>query len=204
MNRRPCPVELVTGPYPSFPTDLQSVMLGVASLADGSSRITETIFEERFATAKELQKLGAHIIIEDRTACVAGRKCLKGGCVRASDLRGGAALVVAGLAAEGVTEIAGYGYIRRGYEDICRDLQNVGARSPFGGRKPEAGQVLKWLRERTARSGKGSSKDLFQSGPFLRWSPDRAPGMLRPQQTEQVTIWMRDDDGWKIHIESVR
>lgn len=128
MNRRPCPVELVTGPYPSFPTDLQSVMLAVASLADGSSRITETIFEERFATAKELQKLGAHIIIEDRTACVAGRKCLKGGCVRASDLRGGAALVVAGLAAEGVTEIAGYGYIRRGYEDICRDLQNAGAR----------------------------------------------------------------------------
>lgn len=127
MRQRPCPLQLMTGPYPAFPTDLQSVMLGVASLGCGSSVITETVFEERFATAKELQKLGAHIIIEGRTAYVSGRECLSGGVVHASDLRGGAALVVAGLAAEGVTKVTGDGYIRRGYENICRDLEGVGA-----------------------------------------------------------------------------
>ncbi|MCI8578457.1 MAG: UDP-N-acetylglucosamine 1-carboxyvinyltransferase [Lachnospiraceae bacterium] len=121
------PFSLCTGPYPRFPTDLQSVMLAVASVADGRSQIRETIFEERFATAKELQKMGAHIIIEDNTAYVTGRSRLYGCPVRAGDLRGGAALVVAALAAEGETRIGGYSYIQRGYEDICRDLSGLGA-----------------------------------------------------------------------------
>ncbi len=128
MTQKPLPFKLVTGPYPEFSTDLQSVMLAVASVAQGSSSIRENVFEERFATAEELQKLGAHIIIEEGTALVTGGS-LKGGTVRATDLRGGAALVVAGLAAEGESLVYGYPYISRGYEDICRDLHKLGARA---------------------------------------------------------------------------
>lgn len=127
MEGRPGPVEIRTGPYPEFPTDLQSVMVAVAAVADGVSHIEETVFEERFGTVKQLQKLGAHIIIKDRTATVTGTWPLKGGAACAGDLRGGAALVVAGLACDGATDIAGYSHIRRGYEDICRDLCGSGA-----------------------------------------------------------------------------
>ncbi|MDD3251990.1 MAG: UDP-N-acetylglucosamine 1-carboxyvinyltransferase [Lachnospiraceae bacterium] len=127
MAARPRPADFVTGPYPGFPTDLQSVMLAVASTADGVSHIEETVFENRFSTAKELQKLGAHIIIEKGVARVEGHFPLTGGCAEALDLRGGAALVVAGLAADGLTRVTGYTHIRRGYEDICRDLHRAGA-----------------------------------------------------------------------------
>lgn len=127
MEGRPGAAEFATGPYPEFSTDLQSVMMAVASVADGTSFIRETVFEKRFSTAKELQKLGAHIIIDGRLACVEGRFPLNGGSVCAQDLRGGAALVVAGLAAGQMTEVHGYSHISRGYEDICRDLQSVGA-----------------------------------------------------------------------------
>lgn len=127
MKGRPKPVEIRTGPYPEFPTDLQSVMVAVAAVADGVSHIEETVFEERFGTVKELQKLGAHIIIRDRTAEIHGSWPLKSQTVCAGDLRGGAALVVAGLATDGITEITGYSHIRRGYEDICRDLVRSGA-----------------------------------------------------------------------------
>ena len=127
MEGRPVSAEFSTGPYPEFSTDLQSVMMAVASMAEGTSLIRETVFEKRFSTAKELQKLGAHIIIDGRTACVEGSFPLKGGTVEALDLRGGAALVVAGLAAGRETEVQSYIHISRGYEDICRDLSSVGA-----------------------------------------------------------------------------
>ncbi|MCD8083205.1 MAG: UDP-N-acetylglucosamine 1-carboxyvinyltransferase [Clostridiales bacterium] len=127
MGRRPSALRFATGPYPQFPTDLQSVMMAALSIADGTSNIRETVFEDRFSTAKELQKMDAHIIIEGNTASVEGVSRLKGTSVRARDLRGGAALAVAGLAAEGETEIRGCEYIERGYEDICRDLGQVGA-----------------------------------------------------------------------------
>lgn len=127
MQGRPVAAELATGPYPEFSTDLQSVMMAVASIADGTSLIRETVFERRFSTAKELQKLGAHIIIDGRTARVEGNFPLNGGSVRAQDLRGGAALVTAGLAAGQDTFVHGYSHISRGYEDICRDLRDVGA-----------------------------------------------------------------------------
>ena len=121
MKERPQPMDLSTGPYPEFPTDLQSVMLAVASVAQGRSRIRETVFEERFATAGELKKMGADISVEEGTAYVTGGYPLAGGEVCAADLRGGAALVTAGLASEGDFHIS------RGYEDICRDLSAVGA-----------------------------------------------------------------------------
>ncbi len=128
MKGRPKAVNLATGPYPDFSTDLQSVMLAVASVADGESRIRETVFEERFATAGELKKMGADIRIEQGTALIRGRYPLEGAVVRARDLRGGAALVVAGLAAEGESRVHGCFYICRGYEDICRDLSAAGAK----------------------------------------------------------------------------
>ena len=127
-KERPRPVKLETGPYPEFPTDMQSVMLAAACLADGTSYIRENVFESRFCTAKELQKLGAHIIIEDKLAVVCGVPLLRGAQAEAADLRGGAALVVACLAAEGESLVSGYGHISRGYEDISRDLAAVGAR----------------------------------------------------------------------------
>ena len=127
MKERPQPMDLSTGPYPEFPTDLQSVMLAVASVAQGRSRIRETVFEERFATAGELKKMGADISVEEGTAYVTGGYPLAGGEVCAADLRGGAALVTAGLASEGESRIHGYFHISRGYEDICLDLSAVGA-----------------------------------------------------------------------------
>jgi len=126
MDRRPVPVKIKTAPHPGFPTDLQSVMLAAAAVADGNSVIEETVFEGRFATAGELKKMGADIVIRDKTAQITGVRQLTGTITAAADLRGGAALVVAGLAAEGETVITGYGHIRRGYEDICRDLAGAG------------------------------------------------------------------------------
>lgn len=121
------PVSVQTGPYPEFPTDLQSPLMGLLCCADGCSRIRETVFEGRYETAEEFKKLGARIQVREGEAVVCGRPSLSGGRVRARDLRGGAALVVAGLAAAGKTEIYDCFHIERGYEDICRDLRLAGA-----------------------------------------------------------------------------
>ena len=128
MCGRPHPIRLETGPYPEFPTDMQSVMMAAASIADGISRIQENVFENRFCAAKELQKLGAHIIIENKLAVVDGVNALKGTRMAAEDLRGGAALAVAALAADGTSFLDGYEHISRGYEDIRSDLAGAGAR----------------------------------------------------------------------------
>ncbi|WP_312441896.1 UDP-N-acetylglucosamine 1-carboxyvinyltransferase [Lacrimispora sp.] len=127
MRGRPDCVDVMTEPYPGFPTDLQSQLMAVMSSAKGTGRIKETIFEGRFGTVKELHKLGADIIIEGKRADIHGLYPLRGNRVTATDLRGGAALVVAGLACEGVTEIHECHHIERGYEDICRDLSSLGA-----------------------------------------------------------------------------
>lgn len=126
MDGRPRAVSIETSPYPGFPTDLQSMALVLLSVGRGKGYLKETVFEGRFATAKELHKMGAEIIIEGTEACVTGKGFLKGAGVRACDLRGGAALAVAGLAAEGETRITDCGHIVRGYEDICGDLQRLG------------------------------------------------------------------------------
>jgi UDP-N-acetylglucosamine 1-carboxyvinyltransferase len=129
MKKRPESISVQTAPYPGFPTDLQSLMLSLLSIGTGIGRIRETIFEGRFATADQLRKMGARIEIEadGGTVLVTGHYPLKGCPVEATDLRGGAALVVAGLSAEGVTTITNCHHILRGYEDICFDLQNLGA-----------------------------------------------------------------------------
>ncbi|MEY8337471.1 UDP-N-acetylglucosamine 1-carboxyvinyltransferase [Lachnospiraceae bacterium 62-35] len=127
MDTRPKAVCAFTGPYPAFPTDLQSPFLALMSGAEGTSRIEENVFEGRYETAGELQKMGADIKIEGKTAFIKGRKSLYGAIVEAADLRGGAALVTAALGADGVTRIERCFHIERGYEDICRDLRAAGA-----------------------------------------------------------------------------
>ena len=126
---RPLPIELATAPHPGFPTDLQSVVLAVEAKGEGCSRIQENIFENRFRVAQELQKMGARIERSGpRTVSVHGVESLCGRPVEARELRGGAALVVAGLMAEGETLVGGCQYIYRGYENIGRDFRELGAR----------------------------------------------------------------------------
>ena len=118
---------IVTAPYPAFPTDMQSQTVAMLALAEGDSCVTETVFESRFGVVPELQRMGADIKRKDRTVFVHGVERLHGASVTATDLRSGAALVLAGLAAEGETCVTGYEYIARGYEDICGALGRLGA-----------------------------------------------------------------------------
>lgn len=121
------PVNIKTLPYPGFSTDLQSPMLVLLTQAKGTSVVVETVYENRLQLAKELQKMGASIKVEAQSAIVKGVKKLKGCQVRATDLRGGAALVLAGLIAEGETIVEGMDYIERGYENFIGKLNDVGA-----------------------------------------------------------------------------
>lgn len=127
--RRLMPVKHIrTMPYPGFPTDAQPVVMSMAAVGSGNSVFVENIFENRYRHAEGLQRLGAKIKVEGKVAIVEGVDRLAGAPVEAWDLRGGAALVVAGLAARGRTEIEGVEYIRRGYEDIAGNLALLGAR----------------------------------------------------------------------------
>lgn len=129
-DKRPLPyMMLKTKPYPGFPTDMQSQLMTVLSLATGKSVIVEEIFESRFQNVKELMKMGAKITVDEseNKAVIVGVKSLEGAVVNAHDLRGGAALVIAGLGATGTTIVKDATSIERGYEDICRDLNSIGA-----------------------------------------------------------------------------
>lgn len=118
-----------TGVYPFFPTDLQSVVLVASLRSEGSTVIEETIFENRFHVVKPLQSMGASVwILDEKKVKVTGGKALHGKEVEARELRGGAAMVLAGLMAEGITVVNGCEYIMRGYENICKDLRELGAR----------------------------------------------------------------------------
>lgn len=120
---------ICTAPYPGFPTDLQSQLMAFFCGTQARAVIEERVFESRFHVAGELQKMGAEICTEGKTAYIYGRKGgLHGAAVCAQELRGGAALVTAGLMAEGVTCVSDCGYIKRGYENISRDLALLGAR----------------------------------------------------------------------------
>lgn len=118
---------LQTEAYPGFPTDMQSQLMSVLSIASGTSLIVENIFESRFKTVEELKKMGADIYVNGRVALIHGLDALYGNDIRAYDLRGGAGLVIAALLANGTSRISGIEYIERGYEDICFDLNNLGA-----------------------------------------------------------------------------
>ena len=121
------PVPLVeTGIYPGFPTDLQAPLMAVLAGIQGVSRIREKIFDDRFGSAFQMRKMGAHIEITGNTAIICGTDALKGCVTDAGDLRGGAALIIAALGAEGETCIRGTEFISRGYEHICEDLEALG------------------------------------------------------------------------------
>lgn len=120
--------EIKTLPYPGFPTDLQSPMMALLCLAKGTSVIVENVFENRFQVADELKRMGARIRVKGQTAVVEGVERLMGAQVRATDLRAGAALLLAGLAAEGKTEICQAELIARGYEKLQEKLSGIGAR----------------------------------------------------------------------------
>ena len=125
---RPKEMHLIeTGPYPGFPTDLQAQMCAVASIASGTSIIVESVFNNRFKYANELQRMGANIVIKNNVAIVKGVERLQGADLTAMDLRGGAALVLAGLCAEGRTTIDQARIIDRGYEAIETELAGLGA-----------------------------------------------------------------------------
>ena len=124
-NIKGCKVK--TLPYPGFPTDLQAQFMLLAAFADGMSVITENVFENRFMFASELMRMGADIAIEDHHALVRGVDVLQGADVSSTDLRAGAALVLAGIAGEGETRVHNIGHIDRGYEDYVGKLRALGA-----------------------------------------------------------------------------
>jgi len=120
--------KIKTLPYPGFPTDMQPQIAVTLALAEGKSTVTESIFENRFLYVEELKKMGADITVEDRVATILGQEKLQGATLHALDLRAGAALVLAGLAAEGITVLEDIGFIRRGYEFFEKKLMNLGAK----------------------------------------------------------------------------
>lgn len=128
-DKMKAPKKMVTAPFPGFPTDMQSPFLPVLALAEGKCIVEENIFENRFHTVPYLKEMGALITQTDaRHVTVEGVETLYGFTVKAQELRGGAALVIAGAAAKGETIVDGCNYIERGYENICRDLGELGVR----------------------------------------------------------------------------
>ena len=126
-GKRPASVDVITAPYPGFPTDMQAQFTALNLVADGVSRITETIFENRLIHAQEMSRMGANITIDGHSVIIRGQKEIRGAPVMASDLRASASLVIAGLAAKGQTRVERIYHIDRGYERIEEKLQSVGA-----------------------------------------------------------------------------
>jgi len=122
------PLELSTAPYPGFPTDLQAQIMAVLALGSGTSIITDTVYSDRFTHVPELNRLGADITLQNNTAVIRGVRELRGAQVMATDLRASAALLIAGLKAEGKTEISRVYHIDRGYEKIEEKFRGIGAR----------------------------------------------------------------------------
>ena len=127
MTGRPKPVNITAVPHPGFPTDTHPVMGAMLTIAGGTSVITETVYDRRFRYFSELQRMGAKVRVSGQTAVIEGVDRLTGAQVSSPDLRGGAALVLAGLIAEGTTEITQLQYIDRGYEAFVQKLANLGA-----------------------------------------------------------------------------
>jgi UDP-N-acetylglucosamine 1-carboxyvinyltransferase len=135
-HRRLTAVDATTLPYPGFPTDVQAQLMSLLTLAPGISIITERIFESRFMHVSELARLGADIEIEGPSAIVKGGRPLSGAPVMASDLRASAALVIAGLAAKGSTQVNRIYHLDRGYENMDVKLRKLGARIQRVAEKP--------------------------------------------------------------------
>ena len=126
-GRRPRAVNIKTAPHPAFPTDMQAQFTAMNAVAEGASMVTETVFENRLIQTHEMNRMGANIVIEGHSAIIIGQEKLNGAPVMASDLRASASLVIAGLVAEGTTEVERIYHIDRGYETIEEKLQSLGA-----------------------------------------------------------------------------
>jgi UDP-N-acetylglucosamine 1-carboxyvinyltransferase len=127
MDDRPHAVDVVTLPYPGFPTDLQAFVIAMNAVSDGAAMVTENLFEGRFTFAQELTRLGAHLQTDGHHAVVRGVERLSGAPVVATDIRAGAALVLAGLVAEGETRVSAAHHVHRGYTDFAGNLRRLGA-----------------------------------------------------------------------------
>ena len=127
MHDRPRSFDVVTLPYPGLPSDLQPQAIAMLSVADGTAMVTENIFEGRFMFCDEIARMGADVRTDGHHAVVRGRDRLSGAPVRATDIRAGAGLVIAGLVAEGVTEVAEIHHLDRGYVRIEEQLRALGA-----------------------------------------------------------------------------
>jgi UDP-N-acetylglucosamine 1-carboxyvinyltransferase len=127
METRPRAVDVVTLPYPGFPTDLQALMVSLLAISEGTAMVSENLYEARFMYVNELSRLGARIRTDGHHAVVRGQERLSGAPVVASDIRAGAGLVLAGLVADGVTTVGGVHHIDRGYPDIVGTLRALGA-----------------------------------------------------------------------------
>lgn len=125
---RPSATDIKTLPYPGFPTDMQAQFTAYLTLAEGTSMVIESVFENRFMHVEELRRMGAKIKIDGRSAVIEGVEKLSGAPVKATDLRAGAALILAGLAAEGTTEVMNIYHVERGYVNIVEKLQSLGAK----------------------------------------------------------------------------
>ena len=120
-------IDIKTMPHPGFPTDMQSIFVSMLSIAKGTSIVVENIFENRYKYVQELNKMGAKITIEGKTAIIRGTRKLYGAKVNATDLRGGAAMVLAGLIAKGRTKIDDVDFVLRGYQNFDIKLKKLGA-----------------------------------------------------------------------------
>jgi UDP-N-acetylglucosamine 1-carboxyvinyltransferase len=127
LDGRPAAVDLVTLPYPGFPTDLQPQMMALLAASEGTSIVTENVFESRFMFVDELNRMGADIRTEGHHAVIRGVERLSAAPVRALDIRAGAAMVIAALTADGVTEIEDMYHVDRGYQDFEAKLAALGA-----------------------------------------------------------------------------
>lgn len=127
VNERLKATDITTVPYPGFPTDLQAPFMAVLASAEGTSIVTETIYENRFMHVGELRRMGADIQLKANSAIVKGVPKLMGAEVKSSDLRAAAALIIAGLGAEGVTEVTGLHHLDRGYDKLEDRLKSLGA-----------------------------------------------------------------------------
>src|SRR5207253_631530 len=137
MSERPRQIDLVTLPFPGFPTDLQPQMMALLAMASGTAIATENVFESRFMFVDELNRMGADIRTEGHHAVIRGVERLSAAPVRALDIRAGAAMIIAALSAEGVTEVEDMYHVDRGYEEFEAKLTSLGAdvhreRAPSG------------------------------------------------------------------------
>jgi len=173
-------VDIKTLPYPGFPTDMQAQFMALTTIAEGTSTVTETVFENRFMHVAELRKMGAHIDIDNRQAIVEGMPSLHGAIVNATDLRAGAALVCAALTAEGRTEVGRLHHIDRGYDDFVGKVENSKVSTT---RKP-----LRRTKRKSTKLSNGVAKQANHLASNMRETMIKVTKMRRAERRSRETV----------------